>query len=328
MAKKQPFKPLCPPGRPPRFEDVFFANVPLDNGTTMDLKMDIYQDLNQKEPGPCIIYYFGGGWMFGEYKQVTQKAVYCRDLIKLVEMGYTIVSPAYRLASEAIFPAAIHDCKAVVRFLKANADNYHIDSERIGILGNSAGGHLAAMVACSAGNKEMEGDVGGNTEYSSDVKAAALYYGIYDIEEYIVENGSVKKNEKKDVTGTEIDELATDQELSIECHALGYLGENRDIVSLYDLVQSKDESHEDWHFVELAKKCSPITYASENNPPIVMLHGGQDQIVPLDQSWNFYNRLLEAGADVTFISCTKAAHGPTVGKEADAFAFQFLTSRI
>lgn len=53
-------KPLCPPGRPPRYEDVPFAEVTLDNGELYTLKMDIYQDLNQKTPGPCIIYYFGG----------------------------------------------------------------------------------------------------------------------------------------------------------------------------------------------------------------------------------------------------------------------------
>ena len=195
MNQTKPFKPLCPPGRPPRFEDVVFANVPLDNGGTKDLKMDIYQDLNQKEPGPCIVYYFGGGWMWGEYKQVTQKAVYCRGLIKLVEQGYTIVSPAYRLVSEAAFPAAIHDCKGVIRFLKAHAREYNIDPDRIGVLGNSAGGHLAAMVACSSETSEIEGSVGGNTEYSSAIKAAAVFYAPTDLVEWMRESGS-KEQEK------------------------------------------------------------------------------------------------------------------------------------
>ena len=77
-------KPLCPPEQAPRYEDVVYGEVTLDNGQPYTLKLDIYQSPDQTEPGPCIIYYFGGGWMWGEYKQVTQKAVYCRDLVRTV----------------------------------------------------------------------------------------------------------------------------------------------------------------------------------------------------------------------------------------------------
>lgn len=155
-------KPLCPPEQSPRFADVVYAQVTLDDGRPYDLKLDVYQSPEQQEPGPCIVYYFGGGWMWGEYKQTTQKAVYCRDLVRLTQQGYTIVCPDYRLASQSVFPACIHDCKAVIRFLKANAAVFHIDPQRIGVLGNSAGAHLAAMVALSSDHPELEGEVGGN----------------------------------------------------------------------------------------------------------------------------------------------------------------------
>lgn len=66
-------KPLCPPEQPPRFADVVYAQVTLDDGRPYDLKLDVYQSPEQQEPGPCIVYYFGGGWMWGEYKQTPRR---------------------------------------------------------------------------------------------------------------------------------------------------------------------------------------------------------------------------------------------------------------
>mgnify|MGYP000249532493 FL=1 len=81
-----------------------------------------------------------------------------------------MVCPDYRLVSQSIFPACIHDVKGVVRFLKANGEKYNIDPDRIGALGNSAGGCLASMLALSANCRELEGEVGGNLEYDSSIK--------------------------------------------------------------------------------------------------------------------------------------------------------------
>lgn len=327
MKKTTIVKPLCPPGRPPRYEDVPYAEVALDNGQSHTLMMDIYQDLNQKEPGPCIIYYFGGGWMWGEYKQVTQKAVYCRDLVKLVEQGYTIISPSYRLASQSVFPACIHDCKGVVRFLRANANTYHIDPERIGVLGNSAGGHLAAMVAMSGDCKEIEGNVGGNLEYSSAVKAAAVFYAPTDLEECI--RAAVAKLEEppKNLIGTEIDNVAN-QAVQIETQILGYTGAGKSLWGLNELLKSGDMTNPDWKYIELARKCSPIHYASANCPPMIIMHGGQDPVVPIEQSEKLYQVLVEAEADATYVSYSKAGHGPSMGKEIDEMAYRFLTERL
>lgn len=318
-------KPLCPPGRPSRYEDVPYADVILDNGEPYTLKMDIYQDLNQKTPGPCIIYYFGGGWMWGEYKQVTIKAVYFRELIRLIEQGYTIVSPDYRLVTQAAFPACIHDCKAVVRFLKAHAEEYHIDPERIGALGNSAGGHLAAMVAMSANCSEMEGNVGGNLEYSSAVKTAALFYAPSDLLSFILD--SAAKVEEKNLTGTEVENVAKPMDNPITC-ILGYPEPEKMLSKLNQLMASGDTEDPDWKYIELAKKCSPITYASEDCPPMIILHGGQDPIVPIEQSENLYKAMVSADADVTYLSYSQAGHGPSMGIEADQMAYQFLKNRL
>ncbi len=89
----------------------------------------------------------------------------------LAARGYVAATISYRLSGEAPFPAAINDCKAAVRFLRANAKEYGIDSERIGAIGLSAGGHLVALLATSAGVQELEGD-GGNSKFSSAIQAA------------------------------------------------------------------------------------------------------------------------------------------------------------
>lgn len=321
-------KPLCPPEEAPRFEDIRYATVRLDNGADYELKMDIYQNSSQTKPGPCIIYIFGGGFLWGEYKQVTQKAVYCRDLVRLTKEGYTIVCPDYRLASQAIFPACIHDVKGLVRFLKANGSDYHIDPERIGVLGNSAGGHLASMLALSADVPEIEGDVGGNLEYSSSVKAASVFYGVSDLWDVLTDSAQSERFGKQVLTGTEIEAIGKEQAAMIPAIIVGYTGQGRTVEKLNNILQKGDRNHPDWPYLALLKKCSPIQYVHASCPPILLLHGGRDKIVAPAQSLKLYQALVEVGADATFVSYAQGGHGPSLGKEIDRFAYDFLKHRL
>ncbi len=321
-------KPLCPPEKPPRYTDVVYGEVTLDNGQPYTLKLDIYQSLEQTEPGPCIVYYFGGGWMWGEYKQATQKAVYCRDLVRMTQEGYTIVCPDYRLVSQAVFPACIHDAKGVIRFLKANGEKYHIDPERIGVLGNSAGGHLASMVALSADRPELEGTVGGNPEYSSRVKAACLFYAPSDLVECLRSNIKDLTGPAKDLTGTEIENVGNDKAGIIPALIVGYTGPGRTLQKLGEVLEKGDPSDPDWHYIELTKQCSPIQYVNGKVPPVCLFHGGHDPIVPIEQSEILYRALTAAGADATYISYSNGGHGPSLGGQLDQFAYQFLRERL
>lgn len=321
-------KPLCPPEQPPRFVDVPYGEVFLDDGTPYTLRLDIYQSAQQTQPGPCIVYIFGGGWMWGEYKQVTQKAVYCRDLVRLTAEGYTVVCPDYRLASQAIFPACIHDCKGAVRFLKANAAAFHIDPERIGVLGNSAGAHLAAMVALSANHPELEGDVGGNLSYSSAVKAACLFYCPADLIESLRTAAAQAGDTPKDLAGTEIENVGNDKADIIPALIVGYTGPGRTIRKLAGVLERGDPTDPDWHYIELTRRCSPIEYVAADNPPVCLFHGGRDAIVPIEQSENFYRALRAAGADATYLSYSLGSHGPSLGEQIDQFAYQFLKDRL
>ncbi len=321
-------KPLCPPEKAPRFEDVPYAEVVLDNGESYTLKMDIYQKLDQTEPGPCIVYIFGGGWSWGEYKQVTQKAVYCRDLVRLTEEGYTVVCPDYRLIHQSIFPACIHDVKGCIRFLKANAKKYHIDADRIGALGNSAGGHLAAMLSVGGNQPEMEGNVGGNLEYDSTIKAASIFYAPVDLCEAVVAEAATVEEQVKNLTGTEVDNQSKGKEDSIMALAVGYVGPGRNIKTLGDLIEKQDVTNPDWKYAELLRKCSPITYVSEDCVPVCLFHGGHDPLVNPKQTEDLYHALLNAGADVTMICRSYGGHGPSLGEKVDQFAYQFLKDRL
>ncbi|MGT2910100.1 alpha/beta hydrolase fold domain-containing protein [Streptococcus cameli] len=320
-------KPLCPPEIKPRYEDVPFAEVFLDNGEPYTLKMDIYQNPNQTEPGPTIVYIFGGGFLWGEYKQVTQKAVYCRDLVRLTKEGYTIISADYRLASQSIFPACIHDVKGLIRFLKANGPQFLIDPERIGVLGNSAGGHLAAMLALSSNCEELEGEVGGNLDQSSSVKVATVFYGVSDLLDTLADSAQSPLKTQK-LAGTEIETIGNEQAALIPAIIVGYTGEGRTLTDLHRVLLTGDCQHKDWSYIELLRKCSPISYAQSSCPPILLLHGGQDVIVNPSQSRKLYDALVACGADATLINVSGAGHGPSLGAAVDQFAYQFLKDRL
>jgi acetyl esterase/lipase len=120
---------------------------------------------------PLVIWIHGGGWRKG-----TKDAPMA---LPLLEHGYALASIDYRLSSEAIFPAQIHDCKAAVRFLRAHALDYGINPDRFGAWGDSAGGHLAALLGTSGHVAALEGDLG-HAGVSSRVQAVADWYGPTD----------------------------------------------------------------------------------------------------------------------------------------------------
>lgn len=129
------------------------------------LEMDIYRPKGEWGELPAVVCIHGGGWAKGNRTSHGKLAQ------AIAARGFVAATISYRLSGEAPFPAAIHDCKAAVRFLRANAKRYGIDAENIGAMGLSAGGHLTALLATSGGVKELEGR-GGHQEFSSAIQAA------------------------------------------------------------------------------------------------------------------------------------------------------------
>ena len=129
-----------------------------------ELQLDLFRPRARAGALPAIVCIHGGGWSRGDRTGMRPLAQ------AIAARGFVAVTISYRLSGEAKFPAALHDAKAAVRWLRANAATYGIDPDAIGVTGHSAGGHLAALLATSGGVAELEGD-GGHAAFSSRVQA-------------------------------------------------------------------------------------------------------------------------------------------------------------
>jgi len=132
---------------------------------------------------PTILLIHGGGWRERQMEQDRPLAE------RLALRGYVVAQVAYRLSTEAKYPAALHDCKAALRFLRAHASEYKVDPARIGCAGGSAGGHLSGLVGMTGGIKELEG-AGGNADQSTSIKACVVMAATMDLIESNKEKNS------------------------------------------------------------------------------------------------------------------------------------------
>jgi pectinesterase len=123
---------------------------------------------------PGLVFIHGGAWMKGKKTMLRRQAAH------MASLGFVAACIEYRLSGEAKFPAALQDAKAAVRWMRANALHYQIDARRIGAVGGSAGGHLAALLGTTQGMKEFEGD-GGNAGFPSDVRAVVAFNGVFNL---------------------------------------------------------------------------------------------------------------------------------------------------
>ena len=124
---------------------------------------------------PMVLYIHGGGWETGSRKDGFER----RRLKPLMENGFAVATLDYRLAPTHKHPAQIHDVKCAIKYLRANSAVFDIDPDRIGVMGDSAGGHLAALAGLTSSKDGLEGSSLQNV--SSDVKAVATFYGLFDI---------------------------------------------------------------------------------------------------------------------------------------------------
>lgn len=135
---------------------------------------------------PLIVYVHGGGWLGGDKRAGGM-------LLPLVQSGeYAVASVGYRLSSEAIWPAQIHDCKAAIRWLRANAAKYGIDADRIGVAGSSAGGHLVMLLGTTGGVADLEGTLGPHRDTDSRVVCVVNQFGPSDFSEISEANEAAK----------------------------------------------------------------------------------------------------------------------------------------
>lgn len=185
--------------------------------------------------------------------------------------GIAVASVEYRLSKESLFPAQIHDCKGALRWLRANADEYGYDASRVVVAGTSAGGHLAGLMGTSGDVAELEGKTGGNADQSSRVQGAIDFYGPSDF----------------------VSRAKTHPE---KCEEPGG--------GVYRLLGGKVTEN-----LDAARLASPVTHISDDDPPLLILHGVNDKIVKLDQSEIFRDAYAAAGLDVKLHIKPKVGHG-------------------
>jgi acetyl esterase/lipase len=161
---------------PPKLDvpaDVIFeSGIEYSNPDNQHLQLDMARPKGDG-PFPAILCIHGGGFRAGN------RQGYDKQCIRLAQQGYAALTVTYRLAPKYPFPAAIHDVKAAVRWIRASAGKYHIDPARLGVTGGSAGGHLAQFLGVTGGIPEFEGD-GGHPEQSSRAVCVVNYYGPSD----------------------------------------------------------------------------------------------------------------------------------------------------
>jgi acetyl esterase/lipase len=151
-------------------------------GSAKDWVLDLAMQKDYAgKPRPAIVVIHGGGWLEGDKSSFsTPNNRPPGNIIDFAQLGFVAVTINYRLSGQAPFPAALHDCKCAVRWLRANAKKYQVDPDLIGAWGNSAGGHLALLLGMVGRNAALEGE-GAYQEYSSAVQAVVSDSGPIDL---------------------------------------------------------------------------------------------------------------------------------------------------
>ncbi|MBN2842552.1 MAG: alpha/beta hydrolase, partial [Sedimentisphaerales bacterium] len=234
----------------PDYDILVKKDIVYREGNSKAWKLDMAMPVDSgSEQRPALVIIHGGGWASGS-KSID---VYQNMMTNYARKGYVIISVGYRLTGETPFPACIEDCKCAVRWLRAHAQEYRIDPERIGAYGHSAGAHLALMLAMTTKEDGLEGD-GGWDDFSSRVNVVAA--------------GSPPTE----------------------------LGRNIPM------------ANERWW---------PIGHISADNPPMLLIQGGNDNIVRPVLTDYFVEKMKIAGADIEYLQVPEAGHGLAYGERLD-----------
>jgi acetyl esterase/lipase len=275
------------------------------------LRLDLYRVKKDSSKKPLVVFVHGGGWTIGHKRATANYSNWPIVLGNLARLGFAVASVEYRLSGEAPFPSAIQDVKSSIRYLKANAYKYGIDSSRVILWGGSAGAHIAAMAAFTADQYDSLESNKSNPAISENVIGFLGWYGPYDISEMI-------KNLKISL-GNKLP-LPVEQGMSISETQGSLMFFHCDSQGCPDGI---------------LKTASPIKHVRESLPPTLLLHGTSDMLVPYTQSENLYKAMKNLGANVDIKLIEDVGHGwvgNTFSKtqkgslEAIDFSFQYLVN--
>jgi acetyl esterase/lipase len=252
-------------------DDVAFASRSLPTGKSMDLLLDVQMP---QSPGtkPLVVYVTGGGFMRAPKEAALDLRTY------VAEAGFVVASVQYRtLTDGANYRDGIADVKSAIRYLRANANRYDIDTSKVAVWGESAGGYIAAMVGVTNGLKSF--DIGNNLDQRSDVQAVIDKFGASDTSKLSADFDS----HTRDANNAKDNPIA--QYIGLD--PVSHLLDTR--VAMTD--------------------ANPLTYIKAGAPPFLIFHGSQDRLVSPSQTLILHKGLIAVGAASTRYVLEGSGHG-------------------
>ena len=248
-------------------------------------KLDVYLPKVEKASYPVAIHIYGSAWFSNSSKGMADLGTIVNALL---DAGYAVVTPNHRSSGDAKFPAQIQDIKGVIRWVRANAEKYHFDTSFVVTSGFSSGGHLASLAATSADVPELEGEVGGNLEFSSRVDAACDWSGPVDLN-YMS-------------CGAEVDTWNHGPEEAV----MGFEFKGNE---------------------ERFKALNATNYIDPSDPPVIIFHGKEDNVVPCCDGVHFYDLLQQAGVESELHLVDGGGHGFNMYSEENLAAMVAFLAR-
>lgn len=240
--------------------------------------LDLYLPARTARPAALVVWSCGSAFLGDNGREGAELAA-----AALNPLGFAVAGVSVRASWQAVFPGSLHDIKAAIRFLRANAAQYHLDPEHFASMGDSSGGWTAAMAAVTGGLPEWEGAVGLSGP-SSAVQAGVSFYPPTDflqMDAHMLDGGKVF-NAGFNMHGGHADPASPESRL-----IGGPIGDHPDLV----------------------RQANPVTYVNPATPPLLILHGQRDELVPHHQGELLYDALVRAGVEGHFISLPQAGHG-------------------
>jgi len=246
---------------------IVYGNIPYANDTLIKHQLDIYLPPGKIGKLPLVVWIHGGAWMMND--KYADMGYMKKTVAGFIDSGYALASINYRYSTDAIFPAQIQDCYQALEWLYQHADKYHLDKDRIALIGFSAGGHLANLLGLSR-NNDVSSFYPATGRPHFSIRCVLDFYGPSDLV-MVANNPDTVINNMRNPVSILLGAMAVDRP-------------------------------------DIAKKASPATYVDKNDPPFFIVQGEKDESVPNTQSRMLSSWLTLSGVPNELVLVPNAPH--------------------